>query len=708
VKLNFSGAKFCSMEIFYELSKANDFLLNGEEPKARDEVIKVLDYLENNNIEYPIVLNHLIREVGLFPYIKPESSIWEDRLIYEFFKADIGLKEKVTLHREQSFILKKLLNGENLLVSAPTSFGKSFIIDAFISISKPQNVMIIVPTLALTDETRRRISKKFSHLYKIITTTDAQLGDQNIFIFPQERAINYIDKLESLDLLVIDEFYKAGKKFDKDRSYILLKSLIELGKISKQKYLLAPNIHQVENPLLNGVEFVKLNFNTVYLEKNDLYKEIGQDKIKKNEKFIQVFNSCLSSKTIIYSGSYSDIDKIGELISNNIYLSEQSKLITLFYDWIEKNYTSKWHLLDLLKRGVGVHNGNMHRALSQLQIKLFEEVDGLNSLITTSSIIEGVNTSAKNIIVWSNKNGRSRFDDFTYKNIIGRGGRMFKHFIGSIYILEKPPEEENTQLELELSEELFSDIDENLFLDELTELQIENIRKKKSNLIKLIGKEGYVYLKQQKALKSSSINRMIEIAKKIRSNPNTWSKIRFISDPSHPSWESTIYNILKIEATFGIQHKIFVDFLKVLTHYKNEIIPNIPKLLIRLKINVDTYFKLERKLSFEFSSLLNDINNIQKILLSEYSINIDNYVHQCSYAFLPKNVFLLEEYGLPRMVTKKLYPLLYPGLNPDDNETNIHELLNDLAQLKNLNLSDLTILSEFERYILEFFLDGIS
>ena len=44
----------------------------------------------------------------------------------------------------------------NIAVSAPTSFGKSFVIDAFIKIRKPKNVIIIVPTIALTDETRRR------------------------------------------------------------------------------------------------------------------------------------------------------------------------------------------------------------------------------------------------------------------------------------------------------------------------------------------------------------------------------------------------------------------------------------------------------------------------------------------------------------------------------------------------------------------------
>ncbi|MBF4269431.1 hypothetical protein EAY71_21425, partial [Vibrio anguillarum] len=105
----------------------------------------------------------------------------------------------------------------------------------------------------------------------------------------------------------------------------------------------------------------------------------------------------------------------------------------------------------------------MHRSLTQIQVRLFEEPEGLTNLVSTSSIIEGVNTSAENVIIWKNKNGKSKLNDFTYKNIIGRGGRMFKHFIGQIYILDKPPQAGDTQLTLDLPEELAGDVD----LDEL-------------------------------------------------------------------------------------------------------------------------------------------------------------------------------------------------------------------------------------------------
>ncbi|HHQ4468457.1 TPA: DEAD/DEAH box helicase [Aeromonas veronii] len=268
------------MDIFTSCHRINDLINSGSENNAREELIKLLDYHEREGISYSPLLNSLIRQVGLYPYLQTETSGWQDQFVYESFKTNVGPDTKLTLHREQSSVLKKLLEGQNLAVSAPTSFGKSFIIDAFISIKRPKNVVIIVPTIALTDETRRRLQKKFSHDYKIITTSDVEVAENNIFIFPQERSINYLEKLDEIDILVVDEFYKASQKFDKERASSLTKAIIKLSTKARQKYFLAPNITSLnENILTKDMVFLPIDFNTVFLEMNELYKEIKKTKI---------------------------------------------------------------------------------------------------------------------------------------------------------------------------------------------------------------------------------------------------------------------------------------------------------------------------------------------------------------------------------------------------------------------------------------------
>ena len=126
-----------------------------------------------------------------------------------------------------------------------------------------------------------------------------------------------------------------------------------------------------------------------------------------------------------YNVFVSDFGAIAEhykkqLTGWNIRFEEKnSKLLNDFSKWLSKNYSYNWALTNLVKRGTGIHNGRLHRSLSQIQVKLFEEKSGgLNNIISTSSIIEGVNTSAENVILWMNKNGRSGLNDFTYRNII--------------------------------------------------------------------------------------------------------------------------------------------------------------------------------------------------------------------------------------------------------------------------------------------------
>jgi len=133
--------------IFESCSRINDLLIDSKEKEAREELIKLLDYHKTNQIDYTPIVNHLIRETGLYPYVHTDTANWEDKFVCEAFKVNTGDKEGKTLHREQSLLLRKLVAGYNIAVSAPTSF----VIDTFISLKNPENVVIIVPTIALAD-----------------------------------------------------------------------------------------------------------------------------------------------------------------------------------------------------------------------------------------------------------------------------------------------------------------------------------------------------------------------------------------------------------------------------------------------------------------------------------------------------------------------------------------------------------------------------
>lgn len=694
------------MEVFEECALINDLLLTDNGTEARNRLILLLDYHTKRKIPYSPLLNHLIREVGLFPYLDPDSSNWQDRFVYESFKVDIGQDSPVTLHSEQSLVLRHLLDGTDLAVSAPTSFGKSLIIDAFIAIRKPINVLILVPTIALTDETRRRLSRKFSNQYKVVTTADVELGERNILIFPQERAIHYCDKLEKLDLLVVDEFYKASQEFDKERSPALLKAMMKLGGIANQRYYLAPNIARLnENPFTSGMLFLHLDFNTVFLEKHELYKDIKRDASKKSEALIEILGR-KRAKSLIYAGTYSNVERVSNLLLEKTG-ELASGLLVAFSSWLAKNYDPNWMLTALVKRGTGIHTGQLHRSLSQIQVKLFEEDSGLQNIVSTSSIIEGVNTSAENIIVWSNKNGNLRLNDFTYRNIIGRGGRMFRHFVGNIYILEEPPLPTDTQLELTFPDELLADVDEQEFKQELTKDQIAKIILYKEQMANVLGHEVFDRLKREDALMTSDSTLITDIALEISHNRNTWRGLAYLNSTSTEYWGWILAKVLKLSpGGWDFPHRKFIDFVKALSSNWKSSIPELLDQLDELDVTIEEFFKLERNATFKLTALLNDVNVIQKEIIPEQRIDISPFIARLSKAFLPSCVSELEEYGLPRMLAKKIHAA---GLmNFEDENLSLHSALDCLDKIQGEIRSSIEGLDDFDNYVLEYFFEGIA
>jgi hypothetical protein len=516
------------MEMFSACQNVNDLLTQGNEFAARNELIKLLDQVQSSGSPYSPLLNQLIRATGLYPYMDVAEATWDQKFVHDAFAVDIGARQRATLHREQSMVLGKLLEGTNLAISAPTSFGKSFIIDAFVAIRNPATVVIIVPTIALMDETRRRIYKKFSRDYEIITAPDMPLGTKNIFIFPQERAFGYLDKIKHIDLLIVDEFYKASRKHDKERSASLVKVILKLSRVAQQRYYLAPNIKRlVESPFTTDMEFIELlEFNTVYLQRFDYFKEIGSDEAKA-DKLLSIIGP-RDHKSLVYAGSYAEIAKISELVVSGLKPLDR-KLTVHFARWLRENYQTDWALADMAERGVGVHNGRLHRCLSQLQVRLFERPHGFDTIVSTSSIIEGVNTSAENVVIWKSRLGASPLKDFTYKNIIGRSGRMFRYFVGKIFLLDAPPPEEENQLEIEFPEEILGGLDEEADRDRLSDRQIEKIIEYRETMSDLIGADEFARLKRENLLQDSDSDFLLNLARDMRANPAEWRGFGYLN-----------------------------------------------------------------------------------------------------------------------------------------------------------------------------------
>ncbi|EAL5704936.1 helicase [Campylobacter jejuni] len=679
---------------------------NNKETEAKRELFYLLDEIQDKAL-YPPILNHLIRQFGLYPYMNQSTSILEDRFLLECFKTNIGEDEPKVLHREQSRVLKRLLSNDSLILSAPTSFGKSFIIDALIAIKKPKNILIIVPTISLLDETRRRLTRKF-YDYKIITTTQqTKLENNNIFIFSPERAVEYFSFIRKenikLDFFIVDEFYKISKEYENERFAPLQNAILKYTNISSQRYYVCPNIDKINNKnsiLCEGMEFECLNFNTVFININKCYKE---QNFKKEQKIIDIIKR--DEKTLVYTKSQNSIKNVYAILSKNDVVENSNILLENFSKWLSKYY-GKHYLNNALKIGIGIHHGKLHRCLSQLQVKLFDEKDLLKTIISTSSLIEGINIPAKNLILWDNKNGSKIINHLTYKNIIGRSGRMFKYFIGEVYLFESPNEDNNQEkiLDVEIKSESLSINDEiNNEIPNNIQVEVEN---NQLEILKLIGKDKFNLLKKEASLKND-LEVIIKIIQILQSEDFNSEIFTYLFNDEPDKW----YILSKIATIreFHCRNINDINNVELVKKISRNWIKPLPELIKDMQIDLDDFFKFENHVAFKVASLFSDINILQKILYPEKWIDISSFVTKLSNAFLPSVVYTLEEFGLPRIISKKLHECKF--INFENKELTLEQVLDKFKEytagdiiniLKENNLYD-----DFEDYILNYFYDGL-
>jgi len=159
----------------------------------------------------------------------------------------------------------------------------------------------------------------------------------------------------------------------------------------------------------------------------------------RNNELDELTNLCknLTGPTIVFCKSPERTALVARAIRESG--GAPSKSIKNAVNWIKDHYHPGWHFVEALARGIGIHHARVPRALAQYIIRAFNSGE-LRYLVCTSTLIEGVNTKARNIIVLDHKINKQAIDLFTFNNIRGRSGRMFEHFVGHVYVFHEPPQ----------------------------------------------------------------------------------------------------------------------------------------------------------------------------------------------------------------------------------------------------------------------------
>lgn len=616
------------------------------------------------------VIDDIMRNAGLYPYISAVEGTFRDSLFYEMNSHPSD--ENFVFHNIQSKIFWDLVSGKNLVVSAPTSFGKSAVIDPLILHKKLQNVLLIVPTVSLLDETRKRMERTFGGTYQIISHKRdlVRVGIPTIFVMTQERAIER-DDIELLDLLVVDEFYKLdpNKESGGSRYRTLNRALYKYGKMANQVYLLGPNINFNRTELIGkSFKIYETDFQTVAVE---IFEEFGLSKDGKVERTAEILTQRKDESTLVFVSSPAQANKLAaKLIEEKI--SESSGVAKEWGEELSQNVHQDWVAAEALRHGIGMHHGRLPRSISQLNVSLFNEKK-LNILICTSSLIEGVNTVAENIIILHNKISTTKHDFFTYSNIKGRAGRMLQHYVGRVFLFDEAPEPISIEVEIPIADEKSRE-EEGFLFDVYGEDLSPNQLLTVTNFCETFEvSEGCISKLMDYGIRTKDD---IDL---FRSNLEL-----YLADSVGASWDFPKYPQLKLAYEFIWDHMNFgrkgsrsgvrtASQATLLTFrlygsdninkFLSEYIEGVPKFHATNGDAIEAGFQFLRAAEFTLPSAIMDLSYFIQSLAKRADIDYSAYAVALENWFKKSTVQALEEFGIPYFISEK-----YEKNLVDDNE----------------------------------------
>jgi hypothetical protein len=432
--------RYRAFEFFVEVARLAATPGAADQALAQELVIRALEYRQLLGAERRI-LDALVRQRGLFPYLDHAELGIADALAYEAHRPLDLADPNVVFHAVQARAYHALLAGEDVVLMAPTSFGKTLIVDALIASGRYDVVVVVVPTIALIDETRVRLSRSFRDAFKVVTHPGQQLGERNLIVMTQERILELDEhQLPRIDLLVIDEFYKLDPQMDPDRAGLLNQAFHRLRRRARQFYLLGPSVRGLSPrlPADFAPRVISTNFRTVALD----VERITVPKAERPARLVEICRDH-DGPTLIYCRAPAGCRRVGEYLEE-AGIGTPRPALDPAAEWLRQHVHPDWIVPRLLVRGIGIHHAQMPRWLSQFIVRAFNAGD-LDVLACTSTLIEGVNTTAKNVVIFENKIGPKDLDLFTFENISGRSGRMWQHFVGRVFhFFPRPPGELQT------------------------------------------------------------------------------------------------------------------------------------------------------------------------------------------------------------------------------------------------------------------------
>ncbi len=583
------------MEYIDLIEEINNIIYNNDVDRAIDFICSNINNKENEQLVYI-----LIDAFQLYGYIDKERK--EDflkKFSYDSFEIKLNSykgKYLELLNQGQLSLVRTMTKNYKTIISAPTSFGKtSLVIEYFLeNLENINNAIFILPTKSLIEELYIKllmINKQIGFKY-YVTVNILKSYQNTIRILTPEKFLTYYEYngVNNIDFIIMDEIYKIendGRNEDnsvvENRALKFRKVLEIISKEDTKIITLSPYTYKKDesmNLYMKKFGIYEINRNIKYVKHNYIdisnvtkYKRyFGDNEIRENNynnvanKTFSVLNKIKDSNNVIYVSDYSKaIEILDKLIEEDMsFIAEKNTRYENFLNHLVETYnienTKEWYITRGLRNGIGIYISSMPRYVKKEIINLFES-NIIKCLIVTTAFIEGVNSSADNMIITSAYTAKNiKLNDMALLNISGRAGRFGKKFIGNIFF----------------------------FNDDLC----ENVKNNSINGVKLYN-PNYMYndankkrddyeieIIDEEFLNEREKNSKLMLEKIVLNYNLDLDKIKKVAISAPISWKILIYDYLKQDKNI-YEYKDFIN--KVTGEEEKGILEGIEKIFLTLK-----------------------------------------------------------------------------------------------------------------------------
>lgn len=357
-------------------------------------------------------------------------------------------------------------NENDFVIVAPTSYGKSDLIISKVEENLGKNICIIVPTKSLLSQTKKNLIKNKTiraSNKKIISHPDMldKVKGDIIAVLTQERLLRVLQKHTELkfDIVLIDEAHNLlGNDNNDNRDILTVQDLKILKKRNENThfYYFTPFLANPENfKILSKEDILKINKITEYIkiEKYLIFNlSSGEKNLKIYDQFLnRFFNICqlneinnefdfinkyAASKNIIYINRPKKIEEFAVSVDNKIEINEEIQKVQ---DALKKFLHKDYNLIKTLENGVVYHHGGMPENVRLYVENAFSKIKNIKYVVTSSTLLQGVNIPAEKIFLLTTAIGRSNLNASQFKNLSGRVCRfneVFDKKNGNLKMLE--------------------------------------------------------------------------------------------------------------------------------------------------------------------------------------------------------------------------------------------------------------------------------